>query len=253
MNPSLAVIILNYRRPQNIGLITRAAREALPDAAIFVLDQADRDGLRERTDIDWDQVWFQRAAVNKGAGARVPLAARLPFDHWIAIDDDTLLTAEQIGALAERLRGEPDRAHGVWGQRLELNEGQIDLRNAMHGVEAAVSTLNQVYAFSGAQARDAVALSARLGFASWDEVGPADDFLLSCASPKPPLCHDLGEIALCPTCDEPEIAVWKSKGFLEHRIEVIRKLMGVQAIAVFSPLAYRPADGLAVIGEGKLS
>jgi hypothetical protein len=239
MTPSLAVIILNYRRPQNIGLLAKAAREALPDAAIFILDQADQEGLRERTDIDWDQVWFQRAAVNRGAGARVPLAARLPFDHWIAIDDDTLLTPDQIARLAERLRDEPDRAHGVWGQRLEWSEGKIGFRNAMHGVDAVMSTLNQVYAFSGDQARAAVTLSARLGFGSWDEVGPADDFLLSCASAKPPLCHDLGEIALCPTCDDPRIAVWKSDGFLEHRIEVIRKLMEIQAIAVFSPIAYR--------------
>jgi len=218
MAPSLAVIILNYRRPQNIGLITRAAREALPDAAIFVLDQADRDGLRERTDVDWDQIWFRQAAVNKGAGVRVPVAAQLPFDHWIAIDDDTLLTPDQIARLAGRLRDEPDRAHGVWGQRLEAIEGQIVFRNAMHGIDAVMSTLNQVYAFSGDQARAAMALSTRLGFASWDEVGPADDFILSCASPKPPL--------------------WKSEGFLEHRVEVTRRLMAAQAIAVFSPLSY---------------
>jgi hypothetical protein len=239
MTPSLAVIILNYRRPQNIGLIARAAREALPDAAIFILDQADRDGLRQRTGIDWDQVWFQRAAVNRGAGVRVPMAAHLPFEHWIAIDDDTMLTAKQIGALAERLRDEPDRAHGVWGQRLELNEGQIELRSALYGVDATMSVLNRVYAFSAAQARAAIALSARLDYTSWDEAGPVDDFLLSCASPKPPLCHDLGAIAQCPTTDEPEIAVWRRDGFLEHRIEVIRRLIAIQAVAVFSPLALR--------------
>ena len=75
MSMSLAVIIQNYRRPQNIGRIVRAAREALPDADIFLLDQADED-LRGRDDIPWGEVWFQRAEVNRGAGARVPITAR---------------------------------------------------------------------------------------------------------------------------------------------------------------------------------
>jgi hypothetical protein len=242
MSPSLAVIILNYRRPQNIATLAAAARQALPAAPIFVLDQAEHDGLRERDDIAWHEVWFQRALKNKGAGVRVALASRLPFDHWIAIDDDTLLTADQIGALSERLRAEPDRAHGVWGQRLEWVDGQMQFRNAMHNLDAAMSTLNQVYAFSKDQAAAAIALSARLGFASWDDIGPVDDFILSCASPKPPLCHDLGPIALCPTCDQAGVALFKTEGFLERRIDIAQRLMAAQAIAVFSPLAYRPAD-----------
>src|ERR1700677_4675098 len=84
MTPSIAVIILNYKRPQNIGAIVRAAREALPEAAIFILDQGETDTLRERDDIPCGEVWLQRAEVNTGAGARVPLASRLPFDLYIA-------------------------------------------------------------------------------------------------------------------------------------------------------------------------
>ena len=48
MSPSLAVILLNYKRPQNLGAITSAARQALPDAAIYVLDQAEREEMRWR-------------------------------------------------------------------------------------------------------------------------------------------------------------------------------------------------------------
>jgi hypothetical protein len=249
MDASEAVIILNYRRPQNIGALTAAARAALPQAAIFVLDQAEEDGLRERRDIAWDQIWFQRAA-NRGAGARVALASALPFDHWIAIDDDTLLTAEQIRRLAERLRAEPDRAHGVWGQRLELEQGQVGFRNGLHRMDAAMSTLNQAYAFSRAQARAAIALSARVGFASWDDIGPVDDFLLSCGSAKPPLCHDLGPIALCPSHNERGVALWLSDGFYERRVDIARRLLAAQAIAVFSPLTVNAAGAQGAAAEG---
>jgi hypothetical protein len=242
MTASLAVLILNYKRPQNIGRLVRAAREALPDAPIFIFDQSERRDFCERKDIPWSDVWVQSAEVNQGAGARLMLASSLPFDLFISIDDDTLLTARQIGRLAELLQGEPDRAHGVWGQRLEWNGDEVTFRNAMHRIDGAVSTLNQAYAFSRTQAVAALALAARLGFPSWRDVGNIDDFLLSCASPKPPLCHDLGDIALCPTCDEPGIALWRSEGFLERRIDVARKLMAAQAIAVFSPLVYEHRD-----------
>lgn len=239
MGLSIAVIILNYRRPQNIGAIAAAAREALQDAPIFILDQADTDDLRERRDIPWSEVWLQRAAVNQGAGARVALASRLPFDLYIAIDDDTFLTPGQIARLAERLRAEPDRAHGVWGERLELDAGMIAFRTAIRQVDAAVSTLNQVYAFSGRQAAAAIELAARLGYDAWSGIGPVDDILLSCGSAKPPLCHDLGPIGLCPTAGERGIAVWMSEGFRERRLELAGRLIAARSIAVFSPMTFQ--------------
>jgi len=235
MSMSLAVIIQNYRRPQNIGRIVRAAREALPDADIFLLDQADED-LRGRDDIPWGEVWFQRAEVNRGAGARVPIAARMGFDHYIAIDDDTFLTPAQIRALAEILSAEPDRVHGIWGQRLEFDQGRLSMRSDITRLNAALSIVNLAYAFSRTQAVAAIELSARLGFDAWPDLAPIDDLLLSCASAKPPLCHDLGPTEHCPTSVEPGIATWKLADFSKRRLEIARKLLAIQSIAVFSPM-----------------
>jgi hypothetical protein len=241
MASTLAVILLNYRRAQNIGRIVAAAREALPEAAIFILDQAETDDLKGRDDVAWHEVWHQRAAVNRGAGARVPLAASLPFEHFLAIDDDTFLTPAQITGLVERFRAEPDRAHGVFGQRIEVADGVVSLRNELSRIDAALSILNQVYAFSREQAQAAIALSARLGFPSWNAVGPTDDILLSCAADKPPMCHELGPIAVCPSWNKPGIAVWRSGGFMDARWDVCGRLLRANAIAAFSPLTIRPA------------
>src|SRR5579864_958746 len=153
MSASLAVILMNYKRPQNVGRIVAAARAGVPDAPILLLDQAPGGDLLRRDDIAWSEVWYRRAAVNKGAGARVPLAAALPFDDWIAIDDDIFLTAQQIAELAAFLRAEPDRVHGVVGQRVEFANGQLALRDPFERVDAPLSVLNQVYAFSRAQAQ----------------------------------------------------------------------------------------------------
>ncbi|HLI67133.1 MAG TPA: hypothetical protein VKU90_12275 [Caulobacteraceae bacterium] len=236
--PSVAVIIQNYKRPQNIGLVTRNAREALPEAPIFLLDQAADASLRDRNDIAWDEVWY-RKADNRGAGARFPIAAAAPFDHYIAIDDDTFLTPPQIAALAERLAAEPDRAHGVWGQRVELEAGRLSFRSDLCNINAALSFLNLAYAFSRAQALGALALAAQLGFPAWPDNDPIDDMLMSCGLVKPPLCHDLGPLAFCPTSTEPGVATWREQDFSRRRREIAAQLIGLGRVAVFSPLVIR--------------
>jgi hypothetical protein len=242
MSPSLAVIIQNYKRPQNVGRIARAARQGLPGAAILVLDQAETDTFHERNDVDWPDIWLQRSDVNRGTGARVPLVTQLPFDHYIAIDDDVFLTAAQIFQLAQQLRAAPDRAHGIFGERLQSAGGaNINVLSGITRVNWALSNLNQVYAFTRAQAAAALELSAALGSA-WEDVGATDDILLSCAATQPPLCHDLGPIAYCPTSDDPQIACWKSDGFTQRRVALYSKLMAAGAVSVFPPLPQREAQ-----------
>ena len=243
MTNSFAVIILNYKRAQNIGAIATAAREALPDAPIFVYDQGERDDFLRRDDVPWGEVWVLRATANGGSGARLMLASRLPFDFYIAIDDDTFLLPSQIRRLAELVLGEPDRAHGIAGQRLELHAGQIGWRHHMRRLNGAVSILNQVYAFSRRQAVAALELSVRLGFPTWVEIGSLDDVMLSCASAKPPLCHDLGDFGECPTSSQKGVAQWVDEGFFARRIACAHDLLAIQSIAVFSPLniEIRPA------------
>jgi hypothetical protein len=243
MTESFAVIILNYKRAQNIGAIATAAREALPDAPILVYDQGERDDFLQRDDVPWGEVWVQRATTNGGSGARLMLASRLPFDFYIAIDDDTFLTPGQIRRLAELVQGEPDRAHGIAGQRLELHAGQIGWRHGVTRLDGAVSILNQVYAFSRRQAVAALELSVRLGFPTWVEIGSLDDVMLSCASAKPPLCHDLGDFGACSTSSQKGVAQWVDEGFFARRIACARRLLAIQSIAVFSPLTIktRPA------------
>jgi hypothetical protein len=239
MIDSLAVIILNYRRPQNIGRIVAAAREALPEAPILIYDQGEREDFRGRDDIPWSEVWVQHAKVNGGSGARLMLATRLPFEFYVAIDDDTFLTPHQIRRLAELVRGESDRAHGVFGQRLELIEGKIGWRHGIGGIDGAVSILNLAYAFSREQATAAMELAICLGFATWIEIGSLDDVMLSCASVKPPLCHDLGGIEQCPTSSQPGVAQWVEAGFSERRVAAANQLLVAKKIAVFSPLTLR--------------
>jgi hypothetical protein len=235
---TLAVVVLNYRRPQNIGRIAAGAREALPDAPIFVLDNSEDPHFRERDDVPWGEVWLQTPPRNLGAAARLVLTSQLPFDHYLAIDDDLFLTLGQAKALARAVEQEPDRVHGLAGQRLEQRDGSIRAGTMMTQVQGQVSILNMVYAFSRPQAVVAAGRIEQMGFTDLREASVLDDILLSSSSPKPPMCHDLGPLSRCPTCDADGIAQWRGATFSPGRKAVISKLLALNALAVFEPTRF---------------
>jgi hypothetical protein len=233
---SIAVILLNYRRPQNIGRIVRLAREALPAAPIYIIDNGEDASFRDRDDIPWDEVWLQTPEANLGAGARLALASQLPYDHYLAIDDDLFLTVRQIRALVEALQREPGRAHGLAAQRLEVRDGEVKFTAMMGQVSGQMSVLNMVYAFSREQAVGAMRLAEALGVRDPQTLTLIDDILLSCGLATPAMCHDFGGVERCPTCDADGVALWKRPGFGPERRAAVGKLVAMNAIPVFQPM-----------------
>jgi hypothetical protein len=229
-----AVIILNWKRPQNIGRIVRTASEALPDARILVIDQAEgTDRLAGRSDVP-RALCTIREQANEGAGVRVRLAAEWGFDHYLCIDDDIFLSAGQMQALVERLRAEPDVVHGVAGQIVEPRGESFRLVDKVVG-EGPVSIVNNVYAFSRARAQAALRLAGEMGYARWSDARRTDDVLLSCGGPGGAQIHALGRWRVCATRAAEGIAVHRSAGFFEERIDLVRRLIGRGAIYVKPP------------------
>ena len=233
-SPSFATIILNYNRPGNIARIVAAVHEAAPEHPIFLLDQAPTDALRFWVELPWDRLWYRRPLTNGRAGARIALAASLPFDHYLAIDDDVFLTPEQIRSLIALHLGEPERAHGVVGQRLERQGQGVRVTKGLVSQDAAVSILNMVYLFSRRQAQRAMENAAGIGFSQWSDVRYGDDILLSCAADKQPLCHDVGMIEICPSWNDSSIAVCREGDFFSTRAEMIKALVQLGGLKVES-------------------
>lgn len=221
---SYAVILLNWRRPGNLLPIIRGVLEAVPQAHIFLIDQAERHNrLAGSADFPWDSIWY-RSHENRGPGVRFELAAQLPYDRFLCIDDDVFLEARQITGLLDALDRDTSRPHGVAGQVGNTSEGKSYLSGPQTG-SMQVSVLNWVYAFTPEQAVETINLASLLGFYRY--AGNADDILLSSAGELAPLIHDFGAVNLCPTCDDPEIAVWQRPGFFDERAELISKLRRV--------------------------
>ena len=220
---SCAVILLNWRRPANLAQIVGQVIQALPQAGVFLIDQAEtQNRVAGSADIPWHAIWY-RAQDNKGPGVRIDLAAELSYDHFLCIDDDVFLNPAQIRGLLCELHRDPMRAHGIAGQMAHVCDDTIYFSGPKTGSHQ-VSILNWVYAFTRQQAREASNLASMLGFNCNAEILPGSDIVLSCAGQAAPLIHDLGQVRLCPTCDDPNIAVWRQKEFYQERGQLISRL-----------------------------
>lgn len=210
---STAVIIINWKRPQNIGRIVRTAHEALPDAEIFIIENAaEPNRLAGRDDVPFDLCNI-RVLPDAGPGGRFVLAAELPFEHYLCIDDDIFLTVDQVRGLVAKLAAEPKKAHGVKGQLVIVHDDGNSLLR--FGITGDVTTINQVYAFTRERAHATMSFAAELGYQRCKDMSRTDDIVFSSAGPA--CCHDLGPIDACPTNNRPGIALRRTGGFRVER------------------------------------
>ena len=230
----LAVIIMNYRRPQNIGQICGAVAEALPGAIVFLIDQADDETSSVRHMVP-PGVWYRRVA-NVGPIARLVVAASLPFQRYLAIDDDLFLTHTQLRQLATHHERAPDRVHGIWGQKVIVDGKRLRVRNAILEQNTEVSILNQAYAFSRTDAAGALDLIEATDFDA-EQIRNCDDILLSCASERVPLCHNVGSLAVCTTSNEVGIGLGTERSFHEIRAKLMVNLLKLGRLHGFPPAA----------------
>lgn len=227
---SLAIVVMNYRRPRNIGTICRTILESLPNASLFVLDQAEDERCTVR-DIVPRQVTYKRAE-NAGCIARLQLAAASQFQRFLAVDDDLFLTRNQLRQLVVRQQAVPDRVHGIWGQKVLVAGKRLRVENSVLSKDADVSVLNQAYAFSREQAVAALDLMASTGFDP-EEIRNCDDILLSSAAACAPRCHDLGRLTICKSADEPEVGLGTERAFHETRARLLVRLLELGRLHAF--------------------
>ena len=195
-----------------------------PPVGVILCSQSGRDpqlaALREalpKAEILWTE----------GGLGLADLAAGSPLDFFVSLDGDIPLSAQQILALTRRLQAEPDRAHGVRGGRLEVQNGEVTVRSPIVGLDGPVSFLTDVVAFSKAHALAARRLGRRLAASGSADPAEQDAVLISCAGAKPPICHDLGPVA-----GLPEAAPGRG-------LEIRDGLLELKTIRCFKPMSAR--------------
>jgi glycosyltransferase involved in cell wall biosynthesis len=121
--PRLAAVIAAREEADRVGATVAAVREAFPEAAIWVADDASRDSTQEVALAAGAQVVSRRRPHGKGANAGAAVDAALSVEPRpqlvLLCDGDLGASAARLGPLVEAVEtGECDLAVAVFARRL---------------------------------------------------------------------------------------------------------------------------------------
>lgn len=227
-NLSVLFILLSYKRPQNLNRIINAALSIKFNKNIIVSNNNPDINILSFINEKRKEVKVVQQKQHLPAAQRFKIAMDSSFKYFIAIDDDLFLKPQQIELLIEYLWSNEDIPHGgPWGQKF-LKENKYN--NKLKGwsyPDSEVDVLNRAYAFTRNHVERFFDLLYSLGYESIQELGPADDIVLSFSGKNRPYCHNLGLWESCPTSNTDGIALWKENNFAPHRLEVFHKLQQI--------------------------
>jgi hypothetical protein len=229
----LNVVILSYARPRNIQPIAESVLRCDFVERLVIVNNQPRTRLEDYVRIASPRLTILHPETPGLPGRRFEIARDLPGEYFLAIDDDTLLRAEQIEALFRALIADPAVPHGVIGQVIHSpveQQAVLPFRLVERG-DARVDILNRVYLFTVAHVDRFFSLFVAIGDLTPERgpLGLADDLILSFSGSSHPRIHDVGRVLYFPSSDDPTIACWLQPGFHEHRHGVYRDLVAVTA------------------------
>jgi hypothetical protein len=237
----LTVVLLSYKRPQNLHPIIRALLKASFVERI-ILSNNNPDIRME----DWVGLRDERLRIinqpkRTAPGIRFSLARETQGRFFATIDDDVYLSPTQLRTLFEALVRAPAMPHGVRGERYAPDEpmpytheqlenfmGKVPdyggWRPGMEGVNASVDVINGVYFFTREHVEEMFRLAEALKL-DVDGLFNGEDILLSFCGTERPLIHDLGDRFLnCLSEVRHGVATFTQEGFYPRRTEFFQAL-----------------------------
>ena len=223
----VSVILLSYKRPENIDKILSCL--ALCDfVEEIILSNNNPDVRLERyLHVKDPRLRVINQPERRYASVRFELSLEARSPYLIAIDDDIFPEPEQLRALFDALRTDPRLIHGFGGQIYpDTPPGQYRM---LLNRNAAVEALVWIFAYTRAHVDNYFRLLEQMGQANrelrWNE-----DVPLSFAGSGHARTHYVGKIRRCPSSDQPGVASYREHGFEEHRaalVATMRELTGL--------------------------
>lgn len=225
-SPEFTFILPSYLRPANMQrqLHDIAAARIGDKRVILTNNNPEIDIFRYLEPVQPAWVHVVQQPRRRLSSFRFEIAREVASPYILSLDDDLFLSPDQIVALAHAVVKNPRAPHSVWGQNIVINgDGSEDFVMVRH-INCQVDILNRAYALTRMHLARFFEILDALGIPGVDELGPADDILISHCGTERPWCHELGSFQDCPTMDTPGIAAWKEDIFHPHRVNFLQKL-----------------------------
>jgi hypothetical protein len=228
-----AVVLLSYRRPQNIEWLVRGYLKCDFVTRVIVSNNNPDVDLTHYLRLDDPRIELIQQPVRTRQGMRFSLAAERGADdpYLISPDDDIFLYPSQIETLFRGLVAEPAVPHGIRGEVWRKPGSPIAYPFDPTAVgDGWVEHLTGYYAFTAEQARRCLEIYSALGWNDPNAIGNGEDIVLSFSGADRPRIHDIGGFLQCNSW-QTEVATWRAQGFLKERMALDDQLRRLRLAA----------------------
>ncbi len=239
-DPEIAFILLSFKRPWNMRRVLEPILALELPKRILISNNNAAIDLIPYLPGDTGCIELIQQRRNCLAVKRFELARTIRSPCYLCVDDDIFLTRDQIDALLQEYRRDTSTPQGIWGQVLLQRDGQWVLKGGFRNLRRRVDVLNRVYVFSSEHLVRYFQLLERLGCRDPEDLGHADDIVLSFCGERAPLIHDLGAYRSCHSDSASGYALWKEQGFSENRLKIFERLSRITGRAGCASPSFPP-------------
>ena len=215
----VTVILLNYKRPWNMSMLVRMLLKCEFVEKILLCNNGALHPVYPKGGNK--RVKVVTLSENACPIHRFALAKEESAEHFLFLDDDLLLSPEQIKVMFLALLADASCVHGVCGEKIEDDT----INHYLHGKDMELDILNRAYACTAEHISNFFTL---LGGLTQSELAVApfrDDIILSMSSEHAPRCYDIGSFLSCPSCSQHGVAVFQNEEFTDgSRLEFYHHL-----------------------------
>ena len=216
----LTVIVLNHKRPENVGQIAQYVLRAGFVGKLIISNNSQEYPIQKYIKVKDPRLVLLNQAEPSGVGISFELAREHHSRYYLRVDDDIFLHPAQLQWIYWNLRQSADRPHGIFGAAFSSDKNPeqewpfVHRRNAF----ATVEILNGLFAFTREHLEEYFRLCALVGIMDQKSLMNGEDIVLSFSGNKKPLIHNIGPIWECASEASPGVALHQSRPrFYEDR------------------------------------
>lgn len=230
----LTVIVLNHRRPQNVGKIAQYVLRAGFVGRLIVSNNSQAYPMAAHVKVRDPRLVLIDQPEPSGVGVSLELARNYPARYYLRVDDDIFLHPAQLQWVYWNLRHAPSRPHGIFGASFTTAkdpEREWPFVHTRH-VSTTVDILNGLFAFTAEHLDEYFRLCALVGIDDQRKLMNGEDIVLSFAGTQRPLVHHVGPIWECASEASAGVALHQSRPkFYEERWRIYSELARIKPLA----------------------
>lgn len=230
----LTVIVLNHKRPQNVGQIAQYVLRAGFVARLIISNNSQAYPIEQYVRQRDPRLVLLNQDEPSGVGISFELAREYPSRYYLRIDDDIFLHSAQLQWIYWNLRQHPACPHGIFGAAYSPDENPDTVWPYVHrrNTDATVDILNGLFAFTGDHLEAYFRLCAALGIENQKTFMNGEDIVLSASGSEKSRIHNIGQVWECASEASEGVALHQSRPrFHEERRKILAGLAELGAVS----------------------